>query len=127
MYDFITIVSFIKHTFCFPFYFNVEIMTMFWRRFIRNKNKSEKMNMIDKQFTTIPSEYSNIRLTNVVYQANLQANLITTVKHCALKPLSFVRAIYGNLQNSLYELDLKSLYYSITRIILYYISYFDCI
>ena len=83
--------------------------------------------MIDKQFTTYPSEYSNVRLTKAVYQANLQTNLITTVKHCALKPLSFVRAIYGNLQNSLYELDLKSLYYSITRIILYYISYFDCI
>ena len=52
-----------------------------------------------------------------MYQGNLQTNLITTVKHCALKPLSFVRAIYDNSQNSLYEQNLKSLYYSITRII----------
>ena len=48
-----------------------------------------------------------MKLTNAVYQASIG----TTVKHCALQPPSFVCVIYDNLQNSLYELDLESLYY----------------
>ena len=42
-----------------------------------------------------------LRLTNAVYQANLDTNIGTTLR--VSKPSPFVRAIYDNLQNSLYD------------------------